>query len=161
MCPTRQYIIDRSHKIQPMQRHTPCRAIRASRGEVGLESSGGYVLNTTPLLGSKFETCMPWSREQQQRPADKVASLLNDCYYCLGRWISPPPPGAVSKRDCSTSKRVPIPNETFSESSQARCFWFAELFGTDTRIPNAEISTNENRFRGGCDTRRRIRYEPW
>ena len=92
MCPTRQYIIDRSHKIQPMQRHTPCRAIRASRGEVGLESSGGYVLNTTPLLGSKFETCMPWSREQQQRPADKVASLLNDCYYCLGRWISPPPP---------------------------------------------------------------------
>ena len=61
------------------------------------------------------------------------------------------PTGAVSKLDCSTTKRVslvPIPNHTPSESSRRDVF-NADVFGTDT-IPTVEIWIMENRPRGVC-----------
>ena len=51
-----------------------------------------------------------------------------------------------SKVDCSTTKRVPIPNETSSESSR-RDVSKADRFGVDT-IPTVEMSRMENRIRG-------------
>ena len=57
------------------------------------------------------------------------------------------PWGGFSKLDCSTTKRVPIPNDTSSESSR-RDVSSADLFGSGT-IPTVEISTMEDRPRGG------------
>ena len=56
------------------------------------------------------------------------------------------PLGRFSQLDCSTTKRVPIPNDTSSASSR-RAVSNAEILGDDT-IPTAEISTLENRPRG-------------
>ena len=55
------------------------------------------------------------------------------------------PLGRFSKLDCSTAKRVAIPNDTSSESSR-RDVCIADLFGIDP-IPTVEISTTENRPR--------------
>ena len=49
-------------------------------------------------------------------------------------------PGGVSKLDCSTTRRVPIPNDASSESSR-RNVSNAILFGART-IPTVEISTS-------------------
>ena len=57
------------------------------------------------------------------------------------------PLGRSSKLDCSTTKKVPIPNDTSSESSR-RDAYNADLFGT-VIIPAVEISTMEDRPRGG------------
>ena len=59
---------------------------------------------------------------------------------CVNRVIPyhPPPSGVVSKLDCSTTKRVPIPNETSSGSSR-RGVSDADLSGTDT-IPTVDLS---------------------
>ena len=61
------------------------------------------------------------------------------------------PLGEVSKLDCSTDKRVPIPNDASSESSLTDAS-NAHVVATGT-IPTAvEISIMENRPRGGwCD----------
>ena len=53
-----------------------------------------------------------------------------------------------SKVDCSTTKRVPIPNDTFPASS-GRDVSIADLYGTATTIPTIPtIPTMENRPRG-------------
>ena len=53
-----------------------------------------------------------------------------------------------SKLDCSTTKRVPIPNDTFPASS-GRDVSIADLYGTATTIPTIPtIPTMENRPRG-------------
>ena len=62
-----------------------------------------------------------------------------------------------SEPDCSTTERVPIPNDTSSERSR-RDASNADLFGTDT-IPTVGISTMEHRPRGGwCYIHRRTQY---
>ena len=72
-----------------------------------------------------------------------------------GACITPPTPpwgvyhtplGRFSKVDCSTTKRVPTPNDTSSGSSP-RDISNPDLLGTGT-IPNVEISSTENRARG-------------
>ena len=65
------------------------------------------------------------------------------------------PLARLSKLDCPTTKRVPIPNDAFSESSH-RDVSNADRFGTGS-IPTVEISRMENRPRGGGDIHRRIR----
>ena len=55
--------------------------------------------------------------------------------------------GQFSKSDCSATKRVPAPNDTSSESSR-RDVSNADYFGAGA-IPPVEISTMENRPRGG------------
>ena len=55
--------------------------------------------------------------------------------------------GGLSNLDCSTTKRVPAPNDTSSESSR-RHVSNAGLFGTGT-TPTVEIASMEHRPRGG------------
>ena len=78
----------------------------------------------------------------------------SDTVYPIRRCTSHPL-GRFSKLDCSTTKRVPIPNDAFSESSH-RDVSNADRFGTGS-IPTVEISRMENRPRGGGDLHRRIR----
>ena len=57
------------------------------------------------------------------------------------------PLGCFCKVDCSTTKRVPIPNDMSRESFR-RDVSRVDLFGTGS-ILTVEISTTENRPRGG------------
>ena len=63
--------------------------------------------------------------------------------------------GEVSTLDCSTTKRVPIPNDRPSKGS-GRGVSNADFFGAGT-IPTVEISTTENRL-GVCVTYAVVRF---
>ena len=63
---------------------------------------------------------------------------------CDGEYHTPL--GRFSELDCSTTKRLPIANDTASESSR-RDVSNPDLFGTDT-TQTVEISGMENRLRG-------------
>ena len=61
------------------------------------------------------------------------------------------PLGRFSKVDCSTTKRVPIPNDTSSESSRRDAFNTDLSAPTLSQLLSVEISTIKNRPTEGCD----------
>ena len=64
-----------------------------------------------------------------------------------------PPSGRFSNPDCSTIKRVPIPNDTSSESSPRDVSNADHFFGPDIvpTVPAVEMSTMDNRPGGARD----------
>ena len=72
-----------------------------------------------------------------------ISKLSNTFTWCVVSYTTvyiTLPWGGGSRLDCSTTKRVPIPNDASSESSR-RDVSNAVLFGADT-IPTVEISTS-------------------
>ena len=103
------------------------------------------VLNYTLVCNHNYLN----NRSSPPRQHEKQTHQQHDIPVKDGLYHTPTTLRRFCKLECSTTKRVPIPNDTSSESSR-RDVYNADL-DTDT-IPTVETSTMEHRPRGGwCD----------
>ena len=100
------------------------------------------VTRPAPLL---THVLTPFGQKMSEKMSGKTTVTVYDGFV-----YHPPPLGRFSKVDCSTTDRVPIPNDTSSESSR-RDVPNADLFGA-----NAIFRPRNSRPRDGCDLHRRV-----
>ena len=99
-----------------------------------------YILTYSCIYSRLF------GRHVQQHVQQPVPLMTAGHELCITQSHYHAPLERFSKLDCSTAKRVPIPNDSSSESSR-RDVSSADLLSTDTavNIPTVEVS----------------RYRPW
>ena len=116
----------------------PPPALQSRAAAPGTRSDFRYMETRATNQTSKLETYYDIAFLTEELPAYPIRYRIRQCISHT--------PGALSKLDSSATKRVPIPNDTSSESPW-RDIFNADLYGAGT-IPTVEISTMENRPKG-------------